>query len=271
MHSKKIEKADRRFIDELPQYRSKLAQRQKAYGERPTQKGLRLPLVQIIGPVFIAVVGVVAIFLMPDKLPSGSPSVDSQVESTPTQQPRTTAGVASSAAGISENNLAAGQAATPRSVPLKKTQQGNPSPVQADKSQTGADHNSKHRDTAEAASKTSDGQPISLVSAVVCEGVQDHQPLVEKHDFLTADNRRVYVWMEIRSKSQPFVIKHNYYLNGRKHSEVPLNIKYPRMRTWSYLTIDKPDHIGLWKVEIIRDDSILKTVEFRVSTGNELR
>lgn len=75
--------------------------------------------------------------------------------------------------------------------------------------------------------------------------------------------------MEVRSKSQPFVIKHKYYLNGAKHSDVSLNIKYPRMRTWSYVTIDKLDHIGAWKVDIVLNDSILKTVEFKVGAGNQ--
>jgi hypothetical protein len=269
MDSEKIEEADRKFIDELPQYRSKLAQRQKAYRERPAQKGIRLPLVQVIAPVFIAVVGVVAIYLMPDKLLSGSPSVDSKDDATQTQQPQATAGTAASVAGIGENSLTTGQAAAQRPQPLKKRLQSNSSSVQADKTKPETEYDSRNRATTEPAIEDSEEKQFSLVSAVVCEGVQDYQPLVEKNDFSTADSRRAYVWMEIRSKSQPFVMKHNYYLNGEKHSEVPLKIKYPRMRTWSYVTIDKPDHIGAWKVDIVCNDSILKTMEFRVGAGDE--
>jgi hypothetical protein len=269
MDSKTIEKADRKFIDELPQYRSKLARRQKAYRDRSIQKGIRLPLVQIIAPIFIAVVGVVAIFLMPDKLPSGSPSVDSEVEVMQTQQPRAAAGMAASAAGIGKNSFATGKAAGQRPAPLKKRHQGNSAIIQADKTKPEKEYDAGNRVAAESASEVSVGKQVSLVSAVVCEGVQDHQPMVEKNEFLTADSRRAYVWMEIRSKKQPFVIKHNYYLNGAKHSEVPLEIKYPRMRTWSYVTINKPDHIGDWKVDIVRDNNILKTIEFRVGAGNQ--
>lgn len=269
MDSKKIDKADRKFIDELPQYRSKLARRQKVYSERPTKKGIRLPMVQVLAPVLIAVVGVVVIYLMPDKLPSSSQPKDSQVNPAQARQPQATASLAPSATGSDVNTPATRQPATQRIVPLKKTPQGKSSPVNPGKPKTETGYKTRNPATVEAASETSDEEQISLVSAVVCEGVQDHQPLDAKDEFFTADSRRVYVWMEIRSKSQPFVITHNYYLNGQKHSEVHLNIKYPRMRTWSYVTIDKPDHIGDWQVEIVHNDSILKTFEFRVSAGDK--
>jgi hypothetical protein len=267
MDSKKIEQADRKFIDELPQYRSKLTQRQKQYVDRSHQKGIRLPLVQVIAPVLITVVGVVVIYLMPDKLPSDSQSEDSQVSAAQAQQPQTNASLAPFVPGRDENTPTQGSEAAQRPKPVKKPLPDKASTVHADKVKTETDSNSKNRATAEMSDP--DLKQISLMSAVVCEGVQDRQPMVEKHDFLTADRQRVYVWMEVLSKSQPFVIKHNYYLNGQKHSQVSLKIKHPRMRTWSYVTVDKAEHIGDWRVDIVRNDSILKTVEFQVSAGNQ--
>jgi hypothetical protein len=267
MDSNKIEKADRKFIDELPQFRSKLSQRQKAYAQRAIKKEIHLPLVQIIAPILIVAVGVVVIYLLPDKLPAGSQPKDAQDNTAQVPQPQAAVRFAPSVAASDKNSLATGQEENQRLESLEKTPLGNTSIVHANKVKTETGNTSQNRGVAEARLQDADEKQIALVSAVVCEGVQDHQPMVEKHAFSTVDSRRVYVWMEVQSKSQPFVINHNYYLNGKKYSEVPLQIKYPRMRTWSYVTIDKPDHIGNWRVQIVRNDSILKTVEFQVSAG----
>lgn len=108
------------------------------------------------------------------------------------------------------------------------------------------------------------GQDIELVSAVVCDGVRDRLHLDEKDTFDMTHTSRAYVWTEIRSRAQPFVIKHIYYLDGRKYCEVPLDITFPRMRTWSYITLSEADQVGAWTVEIIYNDRILKTVGFQV-------
>jgi hypothetical protein len=125
-------------------------------------------------------------------------------------------------------------------------------------------NNTVHTSTGHQTQQRAEQIDIELVSAVACQGVQNHQHIDNRNVFYTSDTHRAYVWMEIRSKEQPFVIKHIYYLNDQKYCEVPLDIKYSRMRTWSYITLDKEDHTGSWKVEIVCNNRVLKTVRFIV-------
>lgn len=257
MDYKKIEKGNGKLIDELPQSKSKLTRRRKANGAQPVKKGIHLSMVQVMAPVLIAVVGIAVIHLMPDKLTPTSPPVDAKVSIAQAPQPQTGARFDPSTGSTNARRL----------DPSAKSHLGRASLAPADKVKIGTGKKSENRAAPDAVSRDAGEKHVSLVSAVVCEGVQDHQPKAEKDAFTMAGSRRVYVWMEVLSKSQPFIVKHHYYLNGQEHSEVPLQIKYPRMRTWSYVTIDKPEHIGIWRVDIVCNDSILKTVEFRVSDG----
>lgn len=269
MDYKKIEKGNVKFIDELPPSRPKSTQGQQGGGERPVKKSPRLSLMQILAPILIAGVGIAVIHFMPDRSPSGSQAEGARVGTTQVRQPQAVVRAAPSAAEGDARSPSPGPAAPRRPGPLKKMPPGKAAAARADKAGIGTEKSLNDRAIADAASRDAREMQMSLVSAVVCEGVRDHQPMAEKYAFATADRRRVYVWMEVHSKSQPFVIQHHYYLNGEKHSEVPLNIEHPRMRTWSYVTIDKPGHIGEWRVDIIQNDSVLKTVAFRVSAGAE--
>ena len=71
--------------------------------------------------------------------------------------------------------------------------------------------------------------------------------------------------MKVISENPPFTLTHVYYFNKRKYSEVPLAIRYHRMRTWSSVTLKSPDHIGKWRVEVIDDSGAkLDQIEFAV-------
>jgi hypothetical protein len=222
-------------------------------------------LVQIIAPILIAVTGVVVIFLIPDKLPPDYQPKEAQVNMAQPPQPQAAFRVAPSVvAGDKVSHLSESEA-TRRLEPLKNRPSEKRSNAHADKLRPETENTSQNRWVAESGPQIADEKQITVVSTVACEAVHDRQPMVERAVFSTVDSPRVYVWMEVQSKSQPFVLKHNYYLNGKKYTEVPLQIKHPRMRTWSYVTIDKTDCIGNWRVEIVHNDSILKTVEFQVS------
>jgi Protein of unknown function (DUF2914) len=73
------------------------------------------------------------------------------------------------------------------------------------------------------------------------------------------------IWMKVLSENPPFTLSHVYYFNERKYCEVPLAIRYNRMRTWSSVSLKSPDHIGKWRVEVIADNGAkLDQVEFTV-------
>ena len=106
---------------------------------------------------------------------------------------------------------------------------------------------------------------ICVARSVVCKEVKERNPIGEQHIFSVKENRFSVVWTEVRSKVFPRELRHIYYLNGKKYCEVPLLVKYPRMRTWSKVTLRDRNQIGSWKVDIVTEDgTILEEIEFEV-------
>ena len=110
---------------------------------------------------------------------------------------------------------------------------------------------------------------LRIAGCFICSGIKNKTPQGLKKGtkkiFYINQDKSAFVWTEIRTESFPAIIYHTYYLNGEKKYTVPLKIKYPRMRTWSKITLNNETKAGLWKVEIsLKDGTILKQVEFEV-------
>jgi cytoskeletal protein RodZ len=134
-----------------------------------------------------------------------------------------------------------------------------------------ADENAEANEIDEAdstAPSTSVTSPYGLriTQLLVCSGVKDRNCIVRQSDFVLRKGQKPHVWMEVFSNSVPYVLKHVYYREGRKYVEVPLKIKYPRMRTWSFITLKDLDQLGSWHVEIVAEDgTVLGRVEFNIT------
>jgi hypothetical protein len=108
-----------------------------------------------------------------------------------------------------------------------------------------------------------------ITQLLVCSGVKDRNCIVRQSDFVLRKGQNPHVWMEVFSNSVPYVLKHVYYREGRKYVEVPLKIKYPRMRTWSFITLKDLDQLGSWHVEIVAEDgTVFGRAEFKVIKGS---
>jgi hypothetical protein len=107
-----------------------------------------------------------------------------------------------------------------------------------------------------------------ITQLLVCSGVKDRNCIVRQSDFVLRKGQNPHVWMEVFSNSVPYVLKHVYYREGRKYVEVPLKIKYPRMRTWSFITLKDLDQLGSWHVEIVAEDgTVFGRADFNVTIG----
>ena len=99
---------------------------------------------------------------------------------------------------------------------------------------------------------------IRVARLVTCRKVENKQFVSPQSEFgIEADgNPDVWVWMDVHSKKSrlPYLLRHVYYFNDRKYAAVVLNIKYPRMRTWSNLTLDNEAFAGKWRVEVVTED-----------------
>ena len=118
-----------------------------------------------------------------------------------------------------------------------------------------------------AGSPSAHGEKIARKS--VCSGVQDHECVAPLSRFSLDEQTKPYFWMEVHSDSVPYVLKHVYYREGRKYTEVPLEIRHPRMRTWSKITLNNPEQAGSWRVQIETEDGVvLGSGEFQIVRGD---
>jgi Protein of unknown function (DUF2914) len=108
------------------------------------------------------------------------------------------------------------------------------------------------------------GDAIRVASTVVCSGVHRRRPSDEKKVFQISPTTRAFVWTDVRAASVPHLIEHIYYLNGMLYCKVPLEIRFPRMRTWSSVALQQTGLSGDWRVDIRCEGRILKSIHFGV-------
>jgi len=101
---------------------------------------------------------------------------------------------------------------------------------------------------------------LGVEKAVVATGVENREPVGVAKEF-DASVGQVYCWTRVISATVPTTIKHVWYVDNQKVFEIPLDIKYPRTRTWSSKTI-KP---GNWRVDVTDESgTVLTSVSFTV-------
>ncbi len=106
---------------------------------------------------------------------------------------------------------------------------------------------------------------VRINGLVTCGGVRDKQYVSQKSTFSLASDPFVMVWMRVLSDNPPFTLTHVYSVNGKHYCDVPLEILYPHMRTWSRVTINRDIHIGAWHVDVVDDKGqTLDQIEFTV-------
>jgi hypothetical protein len=101
---------------------------------------------------------------------------------------------------------------------------------------------------------------VSVEKIAAGTGVENHEIVGEASEF-PAGTDKVYCLSRVVAANAPATVKHVWYKDGTKLSEVPLNIKFSPFTTYSYHFME-PGH---WKVEV-QDDSgaAVSSVEFTV-------
>jgi hypothetical protein len=108
---------------------------------------------------------------------------------------------------------------------------------------------------------------MRIIEIVACERVENRRYVSPRTQFtLDRESREdVWIWMDVQSSDTPFIINHVYYLNDEKYASVPLTIKYPRMRTWSNITLSHLGQVGDWQVEVVSNaGEVIGQVAFKV-------
>ncbi|WP_372677766.1 DUF2914 domain-containing protein [Desulfosarcina sp.] len=96
---------------------------------------------------------------------------------------------------------------------------------------------------------TAADEELNVLQATVCAEIKDRMPAGVDTSFSTSD-QRVFVWSEIEAKQVPSKIRHIYYLNGQKVSDVSLDVRSTNWRTWSFKNVSDSRNRGEWRVDI---------------------
>lgn len=257
MDKKTIEEADLMFVTKLDELRSSLSDRRRRY-ENKQKRPFCFPVILILILILFAVYWS-EIFSKKENPPQPEESkliVATDISSALAPPVQLTDNICES----NKNAISFPKSATVEYMPMEDD---NSKPSSPDRIES---VNAKRPEKPNLEAKKLFGeQKIKLASVVACKGVRNRQYLDETNVFHISETAHTYIWMEVKSEKQPFVLKHVYYFNGEKYCDVPLKIKYPRMRTWSYVTLKNPDHIGRWQVEVTGEDGeVLKQIRFEV-------
>lgn len=109
---------------------------------------------------------------------------------------------------------------------------------------------------------------VRIARIVSCKGILNKNFVSPQDVFSMSTDKKPVVWMEVYSKKKklPYTLKHVYYVNGKRYFTVPLKIRYPRMRTWSRITLRYGYQVGKWRVVVVDGKGkILATKSFTVT------
>jgi hypothetical protein len=108
------------------------------------------------------------------------------------------------------------------------------------------------------------GANLEVIEFLLCEDVEDREPVNPKENFTTLDER-VYAYARIHNTEEPVNLYFRWTHDGAVYANINLLIGVSdSWRTYSSVQI----LAGEWKVELVSEDAeILASAEFRVTGG----
>lgn len=107
-------------------------------------------------------------------------------------------------------------------------------------------------------------EPEFTVDEMICGISVMERELEGAAETFPAGTEKVYCWTLITGCEEPTTVEHVWYYGAEEMARVTLDVKYPRVRTWSSKNI-LPEWTGDWKVELVdADGNILATRAFSI-------
>ncbi|MCG6881765.1 MAG: DUF2914 domain-containing protein [Deltaproteobacteria bacterium] len=105
---------------------------------------------------------------------------------------------------------------------------------------------------------------LTLVKAIMCEGIEDLEPFDETIIF-SAGLGKVICFTAFDPVPEKTVIYHHWFNRDQPDKEVKLTLKPPKWSSFSQTSVRNVD-VGPWRVEIVdADGKILKILRFSVT------
>jgi hypothetical protein len=89
-------------------------------------------------------------------------------------------------------------------------------------------------------------EPVKILQIALGTGVESRELQGEAKEFDESVGR-VTCWMKVSVPTAPRTLKHVWYRDDKKITEIPLTISYPTTRTWS----NNRASIGNWQVAVL--------------------
>lgn len=94
---------------------------------------------------------------------------------------------------------------------------------------------------------------VTIHELVTCRSVKNRKYMSPGNHFSMENGAKpvVWTWMNVLTDKPPQNLSHIYYLNGKRYCRIILPVPYPRTRTWSNVKLNKPEHAGSWRVDVV--------------------
>nr|WP_320016181.1 DUF2914 domain-containing protein [uncultured Desulfobacter sp.] len=108
---------------------------------------------------------------------------------------------------------------------------------------------------------------VTIHELVICRSVKNRKYISPGNRFSMENGAKpvVWTWMNVLTDKPPQSLSHIYYLNGKRYCRVILPAPYPRTRTWSNVKLNKPEHAGSWRVDVVNSrGQVIARADFTV-------
>ena len=105
-------------------------------------------------------------------------------------------------------------------------------------------------------------QEIAVEEIQICTSVEDREPLGTDTSF-DSNVERLYCFTKLVGADEGTTIMHVWYHEDEEKATTELNVGGSPWRTWSSKAIWE-GWVGKWRVEVVANGNVLKTVEFTV-------
>jgi cytoskeletal protein RodZ len=201
----------------------------------------------------------------PQRAPSKDPSAPTPKPEALTEAPVTNAAAAPEKAAASENPppVAAAAVEEPPLPQRPGTARGASQAAQAG-SVASAAPAPPSPTASQTAAPAAPAAPFKVIEASVCTAVSERMPVGASERFPWT-TPKIFVWSLLSADDPPAKVRHIYYHDGHKVSDVILKVGSSYWRTWSFHTLSGQLHIGPWHIDIATlDGRVLRRLHFAI-------
>ena len=114
-----------------------------------------------------------------------------------------------------------------------------------------------------------ESSPFMVIEAALGGGIEKEGgflTLTGKRLEFTSNNQRVFLLTRIKALREGKIV-HVWLWKGKEFSRLEIEVKPPKWSVYSYITI-RPQYAGDWMTEVRYGDSVLKTLNFKVTESD---